>query len=199
MRRIVIAIALLMILTGGGGVALQIASAPKQFAGSALRLDLEGAICSAVHIGNGIVLTAAHCVENPDGMTLKTNLNVVSHAELLWKNTDIDIALLRSEMPDVRASVLDCRTAVTGEPVEAIGTPHGMDFIHTWGRVAGAPRPLAAWAMTVPTDITMMPGMSGGPVLDRLSHLVGITVGTIGGFFGFMVPGSAICPLLARI
>jgi S1-C subfamily serine protease len=58
------------------------------------------------------------------------------------------------------------------------------------------------------TDITTVPGQSGGPVLNADGKVVGITVGVMRvpmGFasasyvgVGFIVPGKTICNLLAR-
>ena len=166
---------------------------------SAVRLDLKTGICSAAYLGNGLLLTAAHCTAD-DEITLKTSIDETYPVEVLWRNTDFDISLIQAaRIKNTRSSPLDCRTPPIGEAVEIVGTPQGMDQIHTRGLIAGTPRRIPGmWRVAVPVDASIIHGQSGGPVYDKFQHIVGIATGTLDGFFGFMVPGSAICPLLAR-
>lgn len=65
-----------------------------------------------------------------------------------------------------------------------------------------------SWKAVVPVNGTMIPGMSGGPEFNASGEIAGINVGTMmmsnemgfGTFtgYGFIVPSSAICQLLAR-
>jgi len=69
--------------------------------------------------------------------------------------------------------------------------------------VNGEPRKWAVWREVVPADLTVIPGQSGGAVVDAQGSVVGITVGVMIWQYGlsglgFFVPGSAICELMGR-
>jgi S1-C subfamily serine protease len=166
-----------------------------------LRADRHG---SGVHIAQGLFLTATHVVEGNDAITLKTDRGWTVGAERLWLNGDHDVALLRvAGLKGIAAAALSCRTPAIGEAVEAIGHPGDNEFVHSFGRVSSRAAKRGAWQATVVIDVTVLPGMSGGPILDESGNLVGIMVAvqTFGfalAHLGYVVPGAAICPLLAR-
>jgi S1-C subfamily serine protease len=163
---------------------------------------------SAVHLGGGRYLTAAHVAEENSELTIVDDRGLVNPASLLWRNADFDIAIIKGP-PSPRTAPLACRLVDIGEEVRALGNPGPLDFISLWGRVAGRPAPFpGAWREVVPLDITSGGGMSGGPVLDAAGHVVGVTVG---GFktspivkfvamrgFTFMVPSRVACDLLLK-
>ena len=100
---------------------------------------------SAVHIGNGYVLTVAHVVEGANDpsllgavrgsdIVLKTLDGEALDVEVLWANTNYDVALLRSD--DARrypAAELSCRAPSVGTMVEVLGNPGPLEFARTWG------------------------------------------------------------------
>ena len=78
-----------------------------------------------------------------------------------------------------------------------------VDFVYTSGTVVGAARPMGPWASVLPVDGTVIYGQSGGGVVDANGNVVGIAVGLLPtqygiAAFGFVVPASAVCNLLAR-
>jgi S1-C subfamily serine protease len=173
-----------------------------------VKIVLEGGHGSAVHIGNGIFLTAAHVVnKQTKPFSIKLHDGSVRKAETLWFNTKYDIALVAASGDGLSISDLQCRELDTGESIRIEGNPTIMEFVSATGKIAGAGRKIGFWERVQVVDITILPGQSGGPVYDASGKLVGITVGvaTFGmGWsasptgFGFVVPGKAICPLLAR-
>jgi len=81
---------------------------------------------------------------------------------------------------------------------------------HTWGRSASPVQVLDKDAGTplFTADITIFPGMSGGPVFDDRGAVVGFsdavaTVPTVGGGgflpISFIVPAASACLLLGRL
>lgn len=173
-----------------------------------VKVVMEGGHGSAVHIGNGVYLTAAHVVsKQTKPISIKLHDGSVRKAETLWFNTKYDIALISASGDGLMASDLQCRELETGESIRIEGNPTIMEFVSATGKIAGAGRKIGFWERVQVVDITILPGQSGGPVYDASGKLVGITVGvaTYGmGWsasptgFGFVVPGKAICPLLAR-
>lgn len=162
---------------------------------------------SAVHIGNGYYITATHVVGKETDVEVKTDDGLLSKATVLWSNKAYDIALLRGP-DDVQAAELDCRVASEGEAIHARGNPMDLEFIDAQGYVAGAERTIGPWESGLPVDMTIIMGMSGGPVFDADGDVVGIMVGVLVAPLGFggsltglgtIVPASAVCALLGRV
>ena len=100
-------------------------------------------------------------------------------------------------------------TASVGDYVTAIGNPLGIEFISSYGRVAGEPREfLPNWKSAFVTDLTVIMGNSGGAMFSADGKVIGIVVGAplaplqsggntyIG--FSFVVPSSVVCTLMGR-
>lgn len=165
---------------------------------------------SGVYIGQGLILTAAHVVDTAkDGkVTIKTEIGNIIKGRVLWAAKTQDVALLRVESHyGLRAAKLSCRELEIGEIINARGSPGPIEFFTSWGRVAGSKRSLGRWEVAYLTDMTAVMGMSGGPVMDASGAVVGLVVGGLVVPMGFsasltgvswVVPGSAICPLLGR-
>lgn len=172
-----------------------------------VKVVLENGHGSGVSLGNGYILTAAHVVNDAKTATLKTKDGKTRQAAVLWANTEYDIALLRSQDGNMDAASLDCRVAQLGDTIISYGNPLNVEFASAYGRIAGEPRKFGPWQSVFVTDITTVMGQSGGPVFDADGRLIGITVGVMGapmGFshslvgYGFVVPSSSVCELLAR-
>ena len=163
--------------------------------------------------GSGVVyrdryiITAHHVVSKVGEASIKTIDGKTRKATVMWSNAAYDLALLKMD-EDLPSARLDCRTAQPGEVITAPGNPLGVEFITAYGKIAGSARQLGPWKSVLVTDITTVMGQSGGPVFDENGNVIGITVGVmtapLGGLsfslvrFGYAVPSSAVCELLAR-
>ncbi|MFK4060715.1 S1 family peptidase [Brucella anthropi] len=164
---------------------------------------------SAVYIGNGYFISASHVVGQAPVVNLLLTDGRQIKGDVLWSNTGYDIALIKSgPLRNVEASRLSCTVPAVGDPIYAKGNPSNMDFITVYGRIAGKERSAGLWKSVVITDIATVPGQSGGPVFDQHGRVIGITVGVMlapSGFtrsivgIGYVVPGQAICGLMARV
>jgi len=193
---------LLAVLAGG------LVTAPRgtELPGSTVKLIAAQGHGSAVHIGNGYYITAMHVVGTETKVKIKTDDGLLSDATVLWGNKAHDIALVRGP-DDVASADLDCRVADEGEVISARGNPIDLEFINAGGHVAGIERPIGPWASALPVDMTIVMGMSGGPVFDADGDVIGIMVGVLVAPMGFggsltgmgtIVPSSAVCSLLGR-
>ncbi len=190
-------IAASVLLALAAGLALSVADSPK--AGAVVLVRAGEGHGSGVHIGGGYVLTAAHVVEGAGALTLKTDRGESLAAELLWANTRYDIALLRVPGATIAARRLRCADPAPGEPVSAAGNPLSLEFVTFFGHAGGPARSMGDWPVAVPLDLTVAPGMSGGPLLDGSGRVAGIVVATLRSFpIAAAVPGSVVCRLLAR-
>lgn len=172
-------------------------------------IDGKGGHGSGVHIGKGYVLTAAHVVEQAAEMTLVDTLGVKRTADVLWKNSGQDVALMHVEGFDGLSSAnLDCSPSPVGQRIWAVGNPRDLDNVTMYGRVASDVRSIGPWHDGIAVDMTIIPGMSGGAVLNDAGSVVGIAVGAMnmatsplaGDLVGLgtVVPASTICALMAR-
>lgn len=159
---------------------------------------------SGVHIGNGYILTAAHVVEDRKSMTITDSEHRDMPGEVLWKNAEYDVALVRVPgFGNLDFAPLSCAPNFVHQKVAAYGNPLDLEFAFTAGEVNGAAREWAVWKSVVPADMTIIPGQSGGAVIDTNGSVVGIAVGVM--VFqmgltgqGFFVPGSVVCDLMGR-
>lgn len=203
MRSIAVALVAIIALVFG---AYAYTPAAPTLPGSTVKIVLDAGHGSGVHIGNGYIITAAHVVGDKIPK-VKLDDGSEQDAVVMWTNRAHDIALLRTAST-MSASALDCRVAANGERVTAKGSPTVLEFVSSAGRIAGAEREFGPWARVLPVDMTIVMGMSGGPVFAADGRVVGISVGVLVaslGFtpsltgFGAVVPSAAVCELLARV
>ena len=172
-----------------------------------VKVILKNGHGSAVHVGNGFFITAAHVAKDNKTVELKSRDGKRRPADVLWINEAYDIALLLSQDTTMAAADLACSVAPEGEFITSYGNPLGVEFAAAYGRIAGEPRTFGPWKSVFVTDITTVMGQSGGPVFGEDGRLIGITVGVMGapmGFssslvgYGFVVDSRSVCELLAR-
>lgn len=180
---------------------------PKPHPSSVVKVILTNGHGSGVSIGGGYVITAGHVAV--DGVvSLRNSLGEEQPAEVLWYNKDYDVSILMASKPEILGnSHLSCRTPNIGEEVIATGSPLETEFTSYWGHVNSGLIHTPVWKEAVTLDMTIVPGISGGPLFDKNGNVVGIAVGVATFPFGqspsltgigFAVPSSTICKLLAR-
>ncbi len=137
--------------------------------------DDSPAICSGVFVAPGVVLTAAHCVHSADGSRLDVTVDRREAAVARYSRI-LDLAVLRVEPKgsDVIVPLAD-KTPPVGTEVCAAGFSFGYRHLSvTFGRLALV---LDDDGQQMRVDGTLVPGMSGGPLLDDQGRLVGIASG----------------------
>ncbi len=149
--------------------------------------------CSGVHLGDGRVMTAAHCVSldvtilEVDGFPVFRTLEV---------NKELDYAII--QVPDLvgtAASPLSCEPLEIFQELVLVSEPQGFDNIYTKATVSSDMRKFARWAKTHFVQGTGAPGSSGGPLYREDGTVAAILVGGFTPFGGtfIIVPASAIC------
>ena len=164
---------------------------------------------SGVSLPGGVILTAAHVVRGAQTVSLKMSDGKTAPAEVMWVSPEYDIALLHTDAV-IPATHLACNEAAVGTEVRAVGAPLGVEFISSYGRIAGKPRQIGPVKSVLVTDITTIMGNSGGPLFDDAGDVVGVVsmimlvpkapsdAPTPTGF-GFAVPTSVVCKLIGRM
>lgn len=150
-------------------------------AGSAVKVSDESGHGSGVHFGNGLILTANHVAADEKEKDIKLDNGVVLKGDVVWGNEDYDLAavLLRPNRERIATSKLLCRYPAVGTEIHAIGNPLGEEFVSVYGHVATVVAEHGPWRAAYIADMTLAPGMSGGPVFDKSGIVVGIMTGVV--------------------
>jgi serine protease Do len=151
-------------------------------------------IGSGVVLGAGRVLTNAHNVRGTqatvtfaDGRTAEGN--VAGH------DIDGDLAVIEADTGQAPALPWATGTPAIGMPVFALANPGGRGLRVTFGSVSGidrtfrGPRGLRITGSLEHTA-PLLPGSSGGPVLDTAGQLLGINTNRLGEGFYLAIPAD---------
>ena len=164
-------------------------------------LGTEYAVGSGVAIKQGgYILTNQHVVANTQGITIYFADKSSASASLIWQDSSIDLAVIKSskDMP-----YLECETEniAVGQDVIAIGTPLSLAFGHTVtkGIVSALDRTLEVqnkdgtisyMQNLIQHDASINPGNSGGPLINANGKVIGINTlkATNAEGIGFAIP-----------
>jgi serine protease Do len=151
-------------------------------------------IGSGIVLGTGRVLTNAHNVRGSqvtvtfaDGR--KAEGNVAGH------DIDGDLAVIEVDTGQVPALPWAAAAPTIGMPVFALANPGGRGLRVTFGSVSGidrtfrGPRGLRITG-SVEHTAPLLPGSSGGPVLDVQGQLLGINTNRLGEGFYLAIPAD---------
>jgi S1-C subfamily serine protease len=131
--------------------------------------------------GKRFVLTNAHVITGASEITVRLLDGRSFSAELVGSDPDFDLALLKlsgkQSLPEVKLGSSD--DLLIGEPVVAIGNPYGFSHTVTTGVISALKRTVETKRGTymgfIQTDAAVNPGNSGGPLLNILGEVIGIT------------------------
>ena len=170
---------------------------------------------------DGHVVTNSHVLDGAESIDVSLSDGRVIAGSLLGSSPSDDLAMLSvdpDQVRDVRPLVLaDSNELRTGQLALAIGSPLRMRNFLSVGVVAGigdSPPLLrdrrAAPALQRPipnmvwTDASLLPGNSGGPLINSEGEVIGVTSavqvsaqGDIG--IGFAVPSNILASLIPRL
>lgn len=157
--------------------------------------------------GYWYAITAKHCVEEVDQWrnTVRDYPRLVVgnvEAELLRKDPDADVALIRFKDTGQDYHVLELATPTIGESCTVVGHAGGT-FVQFKGWVAAFDFKLGDEKYTV-ANSGLFPGCSGGPLLNDNREVIGVTVavaayGGIWDTVGCFVPVKFIRSLMETI
>ena len=123
----------------------------------------------------GLIVTASHTVEPDREVTLTTPDGRTLSARVAGRDPGLDIAVLRAEVDGVPvADIGDDGDLRIGHLVLALGAgPRASAGIVSALDIRGGRHPVAGEILAV--DLTLYPGFSGGPLVDVLGRVIGIT------------------------
>lgn len=171
-------------------------------------VELEGGHGSGVVIGDGLILTNQHVVDDVKEKTTVIFANGVKReARVIWKGSKpYDLALLSADTTGAQVAGIDCKPSQVGREVSIHGHPLRFRSVTTWGRVAALPMNDDEIADAQLLDAVVTGGNSGGGVWAG-SKVVGIATAVVLRPYGLgasqtghsvMIGAPAICRALAR-
>jgi len=165
----------------------------------------SGVIISA----DGELLTNWHVVDKATEIRCLLLDGRAMRARLVGHDKDTDLALLSLEgcsadQPVPCARLGDSDRLREGDFVMAMGAPWGLNRSVSIGIISCTRRflpPASQYSLWLQTDASICPGNSGGPLVNTVGEVVGITtLGTyFGGDMGFAVPSSTIREILPQL
>ena len=154
--------------------------------------------------GQMVTITNYHVINDAINITVTfTNGNGYA-ATTLGSDPYADLAVLSADAPQTEYKPLEITSSSTlevGDPVIAVGTPYGLAGSMTTGIVSALGRTITedltggyAIANVIQTTTPLNPGNSGGPLLNYLGQVVGITTAIVSDSegLGFAIPSNTI-------
>lgn len=141
-------------------------------------------------IGSGVVvnlagdiLTSLHVVADASDVRLTFADGTRSNGEIVSRQPEIDIAVIRATQPPeelVPATLGDPNGVREGSEAYAMGSPFGLTSSMSVGVISGVDRTFiledtnTVLRGLIQIDAAVNPGNSGGPLLNREGHVIGI-------------------------
>lgn len=136
---------------------------------------LNGGQCTATPVKTHILLTASHCIHEGSPSMLYRHGEEIP-LDLLSVDLNLDLALLRS--PQALPPLDIGEQPYAGDTVFAVGYGENAPIPYYFGAVF-------LGVVTVPTGVRLalinhhvMPGMSGGPLLNAAGDVIGVLIMT---------------------
>lgn len=192
----------------------QIASSPGVVMIDTVLPGGEGAGTGIVLRSNGIVLTNYHVVEGSTQIRVVTGDAKNYTATVIGYDATKDIAVLQlADASGLTTASLDTATAVVGDKVTAIGQGGGQGVLYTTsGSVTALDQQITAsdsssgsnsetLAGLIQTNAQIVPGYSGGPLLDSDGEVIGIdtAASSTTPISGYAIPISSALTIVDKI
>ncbi|GAB4581488.1 MAG: hypothetical protein Fur0022_42350 [Anaerolineales bacterium] len=142
--------------------------------------------------GEGLILTNNHVAIHAKPSVILPN-GRETHAKVIARDPEIDLALLSAEVNGTPAlPFADSRQVRPGELVLALGHPLGQRNVVTLGVVSSVDSAETNGARkSIPiirSDVVLLPGNSGGPLVNAAGEVIGINTLVVGGDQGYAIP-----------
>jgi len=165
------------------------ASGEKSSIGSGFQISSDGIIATNYHV---ISSYARH----PNKYRIEYFNHLGQAGSLTLKSVDVinDLALVQREVSDeMDFFVLSKVAPHKGEKLYSLGNPHDLGMIVVPGTYNGLKK--ESFSERIHFTGSINSGMSGGPVVNKQSEVVGINVATSGNQIGFLVPHDKLVKL----
>ena len=162
---------------------------------------------------NGYIVTNCHVVENAKSISVLLSDDRTFEAAVVGTDPISDLAVIYIEAEDLQSAVFGNSEDIrVGDDVCAIGDPLGAELRGTMtnGIVSAINRDITTGGRTmtlIQTNAALNSGNSGGPLIDRFGHVIGINTMKIGDNMnaagveglGFAIPSATVVEIIAQI
>jgi serine protease Do len=156
----------------------------------------------------GIVITNNHVIADANDITVIFTDGQKLKAEIIGKDSKIDVAVLRVKPDKPLKSVKfgDSEKMRVGQWVMAVGNPFGLGGTVTAGIVSARNRNIDSgpYDNYIQTDASINKGNSGGPLFNMDGEVIGINTailspsgGSVG--IGFATPSATVSPIIDQL
>ncbi len=146
----------------------------------------------------GLIVSANHVVERDEDIHIDTPDGQHLSANVVGRDPNSDLVLLRIEGAELSPAVRASREPKVGQFVLAIGRPGksgpmaSLGVISLVGGKNGGDHRRNQLGNFVKTDAAMLPGFSGGPLVDAWGEVLGLNSSTLGRGSGFTLLNETI-------
>lgn len=168
---------------------IDLASGEKSSIGSGFQISSDGLIATNYHVVSGYA-------NHPQKYRLEYLDNLGNKAALTLESVDVinDLALVKRETTTSMAYFsLAQNVPVKGQELYSLGNPHDLGMIVVPGTYNGLKK--ESFNDRIHFTGSVNSGMSGGPVVNQQTEVVGINVATSGNQIGFLVPHEKLVTL----
>lgn len=153
---------------------------------------------TGVHWRPGLIVTASHTVESDGEVGLTTPDGGTLSARVVGRDPGLDVAVLRAEVgaapfaelaPDAELRVGHLVLALGAGPRASAGIVSALDT--RGGRPSSGE--------TIAVDLTLYPGFSGGPLIDVLGRVVGLTTSGASRHLQYAIRAAAVTRLAEHV
>lgn len=158
------------------------ASGEKSSIGSGFQISSDGLIATNYHVISGFA-------RHPHKYTIEYLDNQGNKAPLTLKSVDVinDLAIVKRNITsDMAFFNIASQAPTKGEELFSLGNPHDLGMIVVPGTYNGLKN--ESFNDRIHFTGSVNSGMSGGPVVNKSTEVVGINVATSGNQIGFLVP-----------
>jgi S1-C subfamily serine protease len=162
------------------------------------RLPASGVTWSA----DGLVVTADHVIERDEHVRVTLPDGTELPATIAGRDPGSDIAVLRVDRGNLRP-IPRAGGVRAGNLVLAVGRPGGGPSASAGiVNVVGGPWRTMRGAKIdgyIRSDVTFLPGFSGGPLVNVAGEMVGLNSSRLGGGQGLTIPASAVSSIVEAL
>ena len=162
---------------------------------------------------NGYIVTNCHVVEDAKSIAVLLSDQRTLPASIVGTDPVSDLAVIYVDAEDLEAATFASSEEIrVGDAVCAIGDPLGAELRGTMtnGIVSAINRDITTGGRTmtlIQTNAALNSGNSGGPLIDRFGHIIGINTMKIGDQMnaagveglGFAIPSSTVVDVISQI
>lgn len=157
-----------------------------------------------VWTADGLIATANHVVERDEEIEIGLPDGRTAEAALIGRDPGSDLAVLRVEASDLTPLDRSEGEPRVGHLVLAIGRPGPSGPMASLGAITAIGGPLrfrggGSLERYVRADVAMLPGFSGGPLVDSAGRLIGLNSSTLGRAGQLTVLAESIDATLATL